>query len=73
MQTFTYSITDLTSYKSETLEVALERKEQALAFLAHLARELPNRMPDLNRRGLCVAVYDGEGDPISIVPLDPIQ
>jgi hypothetical protein len=73
MQTFTYSVTDLVNYRSQNLEVSLERKEEALEFLAHLARELLDRMPDLDGKGMCVAVSDSRGHLISIVPLDPIQ
>jgi hypothetical protein len=73
MQTFTYSVIDLGGYKSQTLEVSLEKKEQALGFLYHLASEVLIRMPHLSRKGMCVAVYDSLGDPIRIVPLDPVQ
>jgi hypothetical protein len=73
MQTFTYSVTDLNSYASEPFEIALERKEDALGFVSYMARELLNRLPVLAQRGMCIAVYDSKGSPVSFVPLDPVQ
>ena len=72
MQMCTYSVTDLTDYESATFEIALDWQD-APAFGARIARELLSALPHLSRKGMCIAVYDSEGDPITIVPLDPIQ
>ncbi len=68
----TYSITDLTDFESDAVTVDLE-KEQALGFALRVARAMLRELPQLRSRGMCVAVYDIEGVPISIVPLDPVQ
>ena len=72
MQLFRYSITDLTTYASEPMEIALER-EEALEFGLRMAREVLIAMPNLGQKGMCVAVYDKQGESFSIVPLDPLQ
>lgn len=69
---FTYSITDLTTYESDALAIELDEREARL-FGVRMAQALLTAMPDLTSRGICKAVYDDEGQPISIVPLDPIQ
>jgi len=43
------------------------------SFVAATARDLIEAMPELALQGMCVALYDENGTPISIVPLDPIQ
>ena len=72
MQTFTYHITNLADYRSEAIEVFLE-KHEALEFGTCMARELIASMPELKRKGMCITVSDNEGDAISIVPLDTVQ
>jgi hypothetical protein len=68
----TYSVTDLTSYESPPFEVALETDEAA-RFASSMARELLAAMPHLSLQGMCVAAYDSNGDPVSIIPLDPVH
>jgi len=72
METFTYAITDLNTYQSEPIAVALER-EEALEFGIRMARELAATEPALLSKGLCITVCDNEGDAISIVPLDRVH
>ena len=38
-----------------------------------MAREMVEQRSDLISKGMCVTVYDGEGEPISIVPIDPVH
>ena len=73
VKTFTYIITDLTEFESEPLDMELETDEEAVMYGAHMARELFRQMPDFMSRGMRVTVYDDEGDPISIVPIDPVH
>jgi hypothetical protein len=72
MDRCTYSVTDLTSYESSPFEIALDT-DRAAQFAARMARELLVAMPYLRLQGLCIAVYNANGDPISIIPLDPVQ
>lgn len=69
---FIYSITDLTTYESDALAIDLNEREARL-FGVRMAQALLTAMPDLTGLGICIAVYDDEGQPISIVPLDPMQ
>jgi hypothetical protein len=72
MERFTYSITDLDDYESEPVTLELE-KEEAIAFAAEMACEVLKSEPRLKLKGMCVALFDDRGDPISIVPLDTLQ
>ena len=73
MQTFTYIVTDLTEFESEPVDMEMETDEEAVMYAGHMARELFRQMPDFMSRGMCVTVYDDEGDPISIVPIDRVN
>ena len=73
MQTFTFIVTDLTEFESEPIKAELESDEEAVMYGSRLAREMLEQMPDMAGRGMCVTVYDGEGEPMSIVPLDPVN
>jgi hypothetical protein len=68
VQTFTYIVTDLTEFESEPVDMEMETDEEAVMYGAHMAQ-----MPDFMSRGMCVTVYDDEGDPISIVPIDRVN
>ena len=72
MRTFTFNITDLTSFESPSLAISLN-DEKVREFTVMVARDFILAMPDLDLKGLCVALYDEAGDPISIVPLDSVQ
>jgi hypothetical protein len=72
MQLFTYNITDLISFDSPVAEVCLERDELP-EFGMQIAREVVTAIPDLILKGMCVAIYDEAGTPISFVPLDTLQ
>jgi len=72
MLPFTYSVTDLTDYESAAFEIFLDR-EDAIAFGARMARELLEAVPDLSRKGMCIAVYDPQDRAVSVVPLDPVS
>jgi hypothetical protein len=69
---YTYQVTDLTDYDSEELEVILE-SGRAREFAVLVARQLVSDRPDLTHKGMCIAVYDEQGYPAVIVPLDQIQ
>jgi hypothetical protein len=73
MQIFTYSITDLTEYESEPIEVTFETDDEAVTYGAVVAHEMLARMPDLTYKGMCITVLDEQGETISIVPLDPVN
>jgi|1185.fasta_scaffold1526054_1 hypothetical protein len=72
MQLFTYNVTDLTSYASPSGEVFLEPYEVA-PFVATVTQDLLTAMPDLNMKGMCLAIYDAQGEPVLFAPLDTIQ
>jgi hypothetical protein len=67
-----YSITDLITFESEGVAVELDEHETRV-FAVRMADKLPSTVPDLKGQGMCVVVYDIDEQPVSIVPLDPIQ
>jgi predicted neutral ceramidase superfamily lipid hydrolase len=69
---YTYSVTDLVAYESDAVAVELDER-QARAFGVSMAHRLLNALPELSDKGICVVVYDIDDQPVSIVPLDPIQ
>jgi len=73
MQIFTYSVTDLTEYESEPIEVRFESDDEAVEYGTDLARQMLDRLPDLTYKGMCVTVLDELGETISIVPLDAVN
>lgn len=73
MQTFTFILTDLTEFESEPIKMELETDEEAVIYGTRVAREMVEQRSDLISKGMCVTVYDGEGEPISIVPIDPVH
>jgi hypothetical protein len=72
MDLYSYSVTDLADYESPAVDIVLEQDEAA-AFGAAIAREMLESIPDLTCRGMCIALYDSKGVPVSLFPLDPIQ
>jgi hypothetical protein len=70
MQIFSYIITDLTDNKSKPIEATLESVEDALSYGALLSRQMLAAMPDLNGKGICVAVLNSLGETVSILPFD---
>jgi hypothetical protein len=72
MRTVSVNVTDLSSYDSPSIAIRLDEAKFA-SFVAATARDLIEAMPELALQGMCVALYDENGTPISIVPLDPIQ
>lgn len=73
MKIFSYIVTDLTEFESEPIEVELASDAEAVSYGTRMAREMLAQMPDLSDRGMCVTVYDGQGEQISIVPIDPVN
>jgi hypothetical protein len=69
---FNYTITDLTTFESEGVALELEEHE-ARTYGVRLAQDVLKAMPELSSMGVCVVVYDIDEQPVSIVPLDPIQ
>lgn len=72
MQGYSYSISDLDAYESEAIQVDLDAQE-VLDYGSRVARQVLTTMPHLKHKGLCVVMYDTDGIPISILPIDPIQ
>jgi hypothetical protein len=73
MTTFRYSITDLSLYESDLIEVAWDSRDEAVDFGNDIAREMLERMPELARRGWSVSVYDSEKKLVSIVPIAAVS
>jgi hypothetical protein len=72
MDLYSYSVTDLADYESPAVDIVLEHDEAA-AFGLVIAKEMLESVPGLSCRGMCIALYDSKGVPISLFPLDPIQ
>lgn len=72
MQLFTLSITDLTTFESAPHEEWAE-KEDLLKIGHRFARAMLGANPDFRHRGMCVAIYDEAGMPVSVMPLDTLQ
>jgi hypothetical protein len=72
MQLFILSITDLTSFESVPHEEWAE-KEDLLEIGNRFARSMLAANPDFRHRGMCVAIYDEAGIPVSVMPLDTLQ
>ena len=72
MQLFTLSITDLTTFESVPHQEWAE-KEDLCEIGNRFARSMLAANPGLRHRGMCVAIYDEAGIPVSVVPLDTLQ
>jgi hypothetical protein len=73
MTTFRYSITDLSHYESDLIEVAWGSQDEAVGFGNDIAREMLGRMPELARRGWSVTVYDSEKKLVAVVPIAAVS
>jgi hypothetical protein len=72
MPLFTYQLTDLTTFDSPPKQVWAE--EGDLPVLAtRLVREMLEVVPDLTNKGVCVTIFDQDGQAIKYVPLDTLQ
>jgi hypothetical protein len=38
-----------------------------------MAREMLEQMPDITGSGMCVTVYNDEGEPLAVMPVDPVN
>jgi hypothetical protein len=72
MQLFTLSITDLTTFESVPHEEWAE-KEDLFKIGNRFARAMLASNPNFRRRGMCVAIYNEAGIPVSVMPLDTLQ
>jgi hypothetical protein len=72
MQLFTFSITDLTTFESDPHQEWAE-KEDLYEIGNRFARSMLAANPDFRHRGMCVAIYDEAGVPVSVMPLDTLQ
>jgi hypothetical protein len=72
MQRYTFNVTDLSTYDSPAFEEWLNRDDVG-PFARNIAHRLVERIPELERLGLCIAVYDQDGISVSLAPLDPVQ
>jgi hypothetical protein len=73
MQNFSYIITDLADRESRPIEAALGTLEEALRYGVLLARQMLADMPELMTKGMCVAIRDGQGETVSILPFDSVN
>ena len=73
MTTFSYSITDLSHYESDLIEVTWESEDEAVDFGGTIAREMLEQMPELGRRGWCITIRDSERGRVSIVPIGELS
>jgi hypothetical protein len=72
MRCFTYNFTDLTGFESPSTEIWIDWADLP-AFAGRIAREMLDAVPDLTNKGICVGIYDQQGEPISYVPLDTLH
>lgn len=72
MQLFTYIFTDFIGFRTPGTEMWLAPHELS-EFASLLAREMLSTVPDLVHKGMCVAIYDGDGATVSLAPLDTVH
>ena len=72
MERFAYNFTDLTTFETPCQEVWINSADLH-AFAKQIAREMRNALPDLAEKGVCVGVYDRQGEAISYTPLDTLH
>jgi hypothetical protein len=73
MRPYSFSVTDLDDFESNAIEINLDSEDAVLDMGMLIAREMADKVPDLKYKGMCVVLYDRQGEPLSIFPLDPIQ
>jgi hypothetical protein len=72
MQLFTYNFTNFMNYTSPSLEMWLAAHELP-EFATMLVEEMLLAQPELAHRGMCVAIYDGDGIVVTTAPLDRVH
>jgi hypothetical protein len=72
MQLFTYNFTNFSDFSSPSLETWLAPHE-LYQFAKVVAQEMLFAQPDLVHKGMCVAIYNGEGAAVSLAPLDTVH
>jgi hypothetical protein len=72
MELFSYKFTDLLDFSSPSMEMLLAPAE-ITEFASTLAQRMLAAQPDLVDKGICVAVYDSGGTPVSMVPLGTVH
>jgi hypothetical protein len=72
MERFRYQFTDLFDYNYPSMEMWLAPTE-LLEFGNIVAQHMRTAYPDLVDKGICVAVYNSGGIPISMVPLGTVH
>jgi hypothetical protein len=72
MRCFNYNFTDLTTFESPFTEIWIDGADLP-AFAIRVAREMLEAVPDLTNKGMCVGIYDQQGDAISYIPLDTLH
>jgi hypothetical protein len=72
MQCFLYNLTDLMTFDSPCTDVWMDRADLP-EFASRIAREMSDAVPDLSNKGMCVGIYNNQGEAISYVPLDALH
>ena len=72
MQLFTYNFTNFIDFNSPSMEMWLAPHELR-QFASVIAQEMLFAVPDLIHKGMCVAIYDGDGAAVSMAPLDTVH
>jgi hypothetical protein len=73
MRHLTFNLTDLQSFSTKSYPITVHKIEQVEGFTREVAQDLVKHIPELRRKGMCVALYDEEGRRILVAPLDPVQ
>jgi hypothetical protein len=66
-----YNFTDLMTFESPCTDVWMDRP--TCPGSSRIAREILNAVPDLSNKGMCVGIYNNQGEAISYVPLDALH
>lgn len=72
MERFSYKFTDLLDFSSPSMEMWLAPTE-LLDFADIVAQDMLAANPDLLGKGICVAIYNSGGCPVSMVPLGTVH
>lgn len=72
MECYTYNFTDLLAFTSPSMEMWLAPGE-LIQFASVVAQDMLSAHPDLVDKGMCVAVYNAAGTPVSIVPVGMVH
>ncbi len=63
---------DLTTFESPCTEVWIDSVDVA-TFATRVAREMLDAVPGLTNKGMCVGIYNQQGEAISYLPLGTIH